>query len=81
MLGDFNARVGSSSSNEDEWRDVRGPHGIGELNSSGEQLLSFLAVNGAYICNTWFMKRENLKATWQHPRTRKSHCIDYCIRP
>lgn len=35
LLGDFNARVGSRMEDDDEWRDERGPHGLGVLNEAG----------------------------------------------
>ena len=35
VLGDFNARVGSRMEDDDEWRDERGPHGLGVLNEAG----------------------------------------------
>ena len=45
VLGDFNARVGSSPGHEeDEWRQVRGPYGVGTMNEAGEELLSFFHV-------------------------------------
>ncbi len=56
LLGDFNARVGSRSEN-DEWWDERGPHGHGILNEAGRELLSFCSVNEATVCNTWFQKK------------------------
>ena len=41
MVGNFNARVGSTMRGEDSvWHDIRGYHGVGELNESGEDLLS-----------------------------------------
>eukprot|EP00117_Sycon_ciliatum_P033454 scpid42513/ scgid5633/ Probable RNA-directed DNA polymerase from transposon X-element; Reverse transcriptase len=49
------------------------------MNSSGKELLDFLAMNNATICNTWHNKRQNLKPTWQHPKSQKWHCIDYII--
>eukprot|EP00117_Sycon_ciliatum_P015630 scpid74294/ scgid15399/ Craniofacial development protein 2; p97 bucentaur protein len=73
-----NARVGSGHS-QDSWCRVRGPHGLGILNSSGEHLLSFLAMHEGWICNTWFCKKAELKGTWMHPRSRHVHCIDYII--
>ena len=33
-------------------RQMIGPHGYGELNEAGQELLSFLSVNGAMICYT-----------------------------
>ena len=78
MLGDFNARVGSRGA-DDEWWYERGPHGYGELNEAGKELLSFLSTNEATMCNSWFQKRDIQKQTWQHPKSRKWHCIDYVI--
>ncbi len=80
ILGDFNARVGSGVCDaDDEWRAVRGRHGLGRMNEAGEELLSFLSLFGARICNSWFCKKDIHKATWQHPRSQQWHCIDYAI--
>ena len=78
LLGDFNARVGSRVDG-DEWWQVRGPHGYGELNEAGRELLTFLSMNEATVCNTWHQKKDIHKATWQHPMTKKWHCIDYAV--
>ena len=44
LVGDFNARVGSTPREEDSvWHGFRGYHGVGEMNESGESLLSFCA--------------------------------------
>ena len=43
------------------------------------ELLSFLSTNEATVCNTWFRKKEIYKQTWQHPKSKKWHCIDYVI--
>ena len=76
VLGDFNARVGSRGSPEmDDWGGVRGSHGMGLVNDA---LLNFLSLNEATICNTWFRKDIH-KSTWQHPKSKKWHCIDYAI--
>ena len=61
LLGDFNAQVGScpdvwNDPDTDEWHDVRGPCGFGEVNDAGKELLSFLSMNQSTICNTWFVK-------------------------
>ena len=81
LLGDFNARVGSRNlgANIDQWGKTRGPHGLGELNAAGKELLHFLSLNNATICNTWFQKNRIYKSTWQHPKSKKWHCIDYAI--
>ena len=47
------------------------PHGYGELNEAGRDLLSFLSTNEATVCNTWFQKKRIYKQTWQHPKSRK----------
>ena len=78
MLGDFNARVGSRGVFDERWYE-RGPHGCGELNEAGKELLSFLSTNEATVCNTWFKKRDICKQTWQHPKSKRWHCIDYMI--
>ena len=52
-LGDFNARVGSRSPvDDDHWDKCRGPNGFGELNDAGRDLLHFLSLNEATVCNT-----------------------------
>ena len=80
LLGDFNARVGSRQSGiADDWQRVRGPHGFGECNESGAELLSFLHMNNATVCNTWFQNKAFHKQSWQHPRTKRSHAIDFII--
>ena len=61
------------------WWYERGPHGYGELNEAGKELLSFLSVNEATVCNTWFEKKAMQKQTWQHPKLRLWHCTDYAI--
>ena len=76
MMGDFNARVGSRGANDDDWWYERGPHGYGELNEAGRELLS---MNEAMLCNIWFKKKDIHKQTWQHPKSLKWHCIDYVI--
>ena len=81
IMGDFNARVGSRTGMDDLWQDVRGPHGFGNVNEAraGTSLLSFLSINDAVICNTWFEKGAIHMATWQHPRSKQWHCIDFMI--
>ncbi len=79
LVGDFNARVGSSERREDGsiWQGVRG-YGVGRMNESGEALLSFCALNELSIMNTWFEKNIYMY-TWQHPGSKKWHCIDYVM--
>ncbi|XP_065195630.1 craniofacial development protein 2-like [Sycon ciliatum] len=80
LLGDLNARVGSRQSGiADDWQGVRGLHGFVEYNESGAELLLFLHMNDAAVCNTWFQKRAFHKQSWQYPRTKQWHAIDFII--
>ena len=78
LLGDLNARVGSRSDTDDTWEGVRGPHGYGESNDAGKELLTFLSTTEATVCNTWLRKNIH-KQMWQHPKSKHWHCIDYAI--
>ena len=49
IQGDFNARVGFTAVRDDEWWYERGPHGYGELNEAGMELLSYLSTNEATV--------------------------------
>ena len=79
VLGDFNTHVGSKVGEGDQWWGVRGPHKHGSLNEAVKELLSFLSINDATVCNTWFEKKAIHKQTWQHPKLKQWHCIDYAI--
>ena len=83
LVGDFNARVGSSDRESSEmastWEGVRGYHGVGRENDAGKELLSFCALNELTLMNTFFEKHTTYKYTWQHPGSKKWHCIDYII--
>ena len=80
LVGDFNARVGSSVRCEEDpaWDGVRGLYGMGKMNEAGEALLS-CALNEMAIMNAYFQKKMSHKNTWQHPGSKKWHCIDYVI--
>ena len=57
LVGDFNARVGSTPREEDSvWHGVRGYHGVREMNERSENLLSFCAMNELFVMNTLFEK-------------------------
>ncbi len=49
------------------------------MNEAGRELLTFLTINDATVCNTWFQKKAIQKDTWQHPKSKQWHCIDYTI--
>ena len=71
LLGDFSTRVGSRSDAGDQWGHVRGPHGLAEVNQTGTELLTFLSLNEATVCNTWFPKKGIHKQTWQHLMSKR----------
>jgi hypothetical protein len=77
LVGDFNARVGSCTNDDD--RDIVGKFGVDQRNEAGDNLVEFCALNGLRIMNTVFKKRDRLKHTWQHPGTKNWHCIDYVM--
>lgn len=65
LVGDFNARVGSTPREEDSvWHGVRGYHGVGEMNESGENLLSFCAMNELIVMITMFEKASVFKYSY-----------------
>ena len=81
MLGDFNARVGAGSSEMErsQWDGVRAQRAVGKTNEAGTSLLTFCVLNRLTIMNIWFEKKEMYKYTWQHPDSKKWHCIDYIL--
>ena len=56
LLGDFNVRVGSREYVRDQWGSERGPHGYRATNNAAKELLSFLSIHQATVCNTWYKK-------------------------
>ena len=75
ILGDFNARIGSRSS---QWRSVIGPHGPDELDENGECLLDLCANDNLIIANTWFQHKPIHQLTWYRngDRSQPGHMID-----
>ncbi|KAJ2950085.1 hypothetical protein O0L34_g11426 [Tuta absoluta] len=76
LLGDFNARVGRDYG---AWPGVLGRHGVGNMNSNGQLLLSLCAQYDLAISNTMFRLAAKHKTTWMHPRSKHWHLIDYAI--
>ena len=50
LMGDFNAFIGSRECVGDLWDGV--------VSDAGKELLSFLSVHQATVCNTWYMKSD-----------------------
>ena len=76
ILEDFKARVGQVSS---DWKEVLGPHGVGNLNSNGLLLLSKCAKHILCITKTIFHQADKYKTNWMHPRSKQWHLIDFLI--
>ena len=76
LVGDFNARVGSTanSSSEETWNGVRRIHGVGRMNGGGANQLTCVLYK-LTIVNTCFTE----KNIWQHPGNKQWYCIDYTI--
>ena len=51
LLEDSNAGVRSSNSFNDQWSNVRGPLGLGATSNFGKELLFFLSLHQATVCN------------------------------
>ena len=78
VLGDFNARVGSRSS---QWSSVIGPYGPRELNENGEQLLDFCASHDLIVSNTWFQHKpiHQLTSYRNGDWSKAGHLIDLVL--
>ncbi len=76
LMGDFNARVGTEHL---VWCKVIGQHGVGKMNHNGLRLLSLCAEHQLVITNTIFQMKNRFKTTWQHPRSKHWHLLDFVI--
>ena len=73
ILGDVNARVGS---NHETWTPI-GHNGIGKINQNGQ--LTKCTQHNLLIANTLFQTKNRYKGTWQYPRSKRWHQIDFII--
>ena len=72
MLGDFNAKVGSSMA------PVVGPHGMGNrMNDNGERLITFALRNELICSDTWFCRKDIHKVTWVSPGGKYGAMLDH----
>ena len=46
---------------------------------AGKDLLTFLSLNEVTVCNSLLSKQDIHKQTWQHPKLKRWHCIDFAI--
>ena len=76
ILGDFNARVGDDFTS---WPIALGKFGRDKSNSNGEQLLSICTQFNLAITNTFFKMPDHWYYSWQHPRSKRCHLLDYVI--
>ena len=80
-MGDFNTRVGYGDDMDPSWLGVKGMFSVGHLNENGEHLLTFCTcvLNELCVMNIMFAKKRIYQYTWQHPRKKIWHCIDYVL--
>ncbi|XP_017302944.1 craniofacial development protein 2-like [Diaphorina citri] len=75
VMGDFNAKVGNSKIDN-----IVGPHGLGTINSAGQDLINFCNENNMFICNTWFYQKQSARHTWTSPDGNHKNQIDFiCV--
>ena len=74
IMGDFNAKVGSQRIDG-----IVGPHGLGEINSRGEQLVQWCKQHNMLITNTWFKNHKRRCWTWKSPGDRIRNQIDFIL--
>jgi hypothetical protein len=61
------------------WSKVIGQHEVGKMNQNGLSLLSLCAEQQLVITSTILQMKNRLKTTWQHPRSKRWHILDYVI--
>ena len=77
LMGDFNAKVGSSNVGKEE---VMGKNGVGEMNEDGECFSDFCSFNSLVIGGTVFEHKRIHKVTWVSPDHQTENQIDHiCI--
>ena len=77
LMGDFNAKVGSSNDNAEH---VMGKHGLGTRNENSELLIDVCSSHNLVIGGTLFPHKDCHKITWNSPNRRDRNQIDHiCI--
>lgn len=78
ILGDFNAKIGSTK-DDTHIRNIVGRYGIGQRNERGARLLNFCIDNNFTITNTVFQHHIRRLFTWQSPDGKYRNQIDYIL--
>nr|XP_022322870.1 craniofacial development protein 2-like [Crassostrea virginica] len=76
IIGDFNAKVGSSNKG---YESVMGKHGIGKRNENGENLLELCQINNLVITGTIFPHKPRHKISWISPDGKTENQIDHVL--
>ena len=74
VMGDFNAVVGSERTGN-----IVGPHGLGERNNRGSNLVEWAIAHNMRITNAWFKQHPRRKWTWLSPDQKTRNQIDYIM--
>lgn len=72
--GDLNGHVGKES---EGFKGVHGGHGYGKKNMEGEMMLEFSVAMDLVVSNTFFMKDDSKKVTYQSGECKSQ--IDYIL--
>ena len=75
IMGDFNAKVGSTI----QRRPCIGPFGLGTRNSRGDSLINFAERHHMKIMNTFFKNAPSRRWTWISPNGATKNEIDYIL--
>ncbi|XP_037869587.1 craniofacial development protein 2-like [Bombyx mori] len=76
LIGDFNAQVGQTSTNDSI---VMGKFGYGKRSERGERLVQYALENKLSIMNTFFKARKNRKWTWLSPDEHTKNQVDFIL--
>ena len=74
LLGDFNAKVGSTATSKSV-----GKYGLGKMNERGEMLIHFCEKHNMSIMNTMFKHPPRRLYTWKSPGDITRNQIDFII--
>nr|KAG5706182.1 hypothetical protein BaRGS_019509 [Batillaria attramentaria] len=77
LMGDFNAKIGSDNT---DYEDTMGTHGLEQMNENGERFADFCALNQLVIGGSIFPHKRIHKTTWRSPDHVTENQIDHiCI--